>query len=403
MEAHSQAEAVRAPDAALREIIDTQFPPDKEGVTYLNTGSVGRKPTCVLDALNQGVKQLNLNPTITTFLDPEPISTARKAASSLFSCQPSSLLLTGNSTQGLQLLLESFLTKPGDELVTTNHEHGSARTIMRYLEETRGVVVRTYEMPENCSSEQFCFGLLSFVSERTKLVLVSEIDSYTGWRPDLTTLIDSLELLGVPLAVDGAHAPGHVTVRPSRFPMWVGSGHKWLGGPNGTGFTYVSQELIPRLEPVWLGDQFYEKRDQEIYDLTRFECRGTGDICQWFGLSAAIDLQQTLNANHVQRYQTSLALLLRDKLAERFPVVFRTPSPDEVPREELTAILTFHFPEERLKVKDLRAALWEDHKVWIQPDNISANPGLGMRISCHYTVTVEHIEKLVDALGNYIV
>lgn len=403
MEAHSQAEAVRAPDAALREIINAQFPPDKDGVTYLNTGSVGRKSTCVLNALNQGLKQLNSNPTITTFLDPEPISTARKAAASLFNCQSSSLLLTGNSTQGLQLLLESFLTKPGDELVTTDHEHGRARTIMRYLEETRGVVVRRYEMLKNCSSEQFCFGLLSFVSERTKLVLVSEIDSFTGWRPDLTTLVDSLELLGVPLVVDGAHAPGHVNVRPSRFPMWVGSGHKWLGGPNGTGFTYVSHELIPRLEPVWLGDQFYEKRDQEIYDLTRFECRGTGDVCQWFGLSAAIDLQQTLNANHVQHYQNSLALLLRDKLAERFPVEFRTPPPDAVPREELTAILAFHFPEERLKVNDLRAALWNDHKIWTQPDNISANPGLGMRISCHYTVTVEHIDQLVNALADYVV
>jgi isopenicillin-N epimerase len=402
MEVDSPSDAVRAPDAALREMIDSQFPPMENGVTYLNTGSSGRKPTCVLDALNQGLKQINRNPTIATFIDETPINNARKAAGTLFNCPPSSLLMTGNSTQGLQLILESFLTKPGDELVTTDHEHGSARTVMRYLEETRGVVIRKYETPKNCSSEQFCFGLLSFVSDRTKLVLVSEIDCFTGWRPDLTTLVDSLELLDVPLLVDGAHAPGHINVRPSKYPMWVGSGHKWLGGPNGTGFTYVSQELIPRLEPVWLGDQFYEKRDQDIYDLTRFECRGTSDVCQWYGLTAAIELHQTLNANHVQNYQRALASLLQEKLSERFPVEFRTPSKEQVPAEELTALVTFNFPEDRVKVKNLRDALWTDHKIWTQPDNLNANPGHGMRISCHYTVTVDDLDKLINALSNYV-
>jgi len=402
MDAHSPVDAVCAPDAALQAVIDAQFPDHKSGVTYLNTGSVGRKPKCVWDAQNHGGMLLNTNPTLTTFLDHEPITHARNVAGKLLGCASSSLLLTGNSTQGLQLILESFLTKAGDELVTTNHEHGSSNTIIRYLEETRGIVVRRYEMPANCNSEQFCFGLLSDVSERTKLILVSEIDCYTGWRPDLSTLMDSLELLGVPVVVDGAHAPGHVRTRPSRFPMWVGSGHKWLGGPNGTGFAYVSRELIPRLEPVWLGDQFFEKRDQEIYDITRFECRGTSDICQWYGLAAAIELQGNLNHESVQRHQKGLVAYLRNRLIERFPVTFRTPSPDEVPLEETTAILTFNFPEERVKVKDLREALWSEHKIWIQPDNLSAQPGLGARISCHYTVTAGDIDKLIDALAKYI-
>jgi selenocysteine lyase/cysteine desulfurase len=185
--------------------------------------------------------------------------------------------------------------------------------------------------------------------------------------------------------------------------MWVGSGHKWLGGPNGTGFTYVSHDLIPLLEPVWLGDQFYEKRDQEIYDISRFECRGTSDVCQWFGLSAAMELYASLNSDQVRRFQRSLVDLLRNKLTERLPAVeFRTPSPEDVPPEECTAILTFYFPSDKVKVKDLRAALWDDHKIWIQPDNLNSHPGHGARISCHYTVTEQDIDKLVNALTQYI-
>lgn len=402
MEVHSPSDVGCEPDAALKAVIDTQFPDRKDRVTYLNTGSVGRKPTCVVDALNRGVKQLNTNPTLTSFLDPEPLGRARQLAASIFACDSSSLLLTGNSTQGLQLILESFLTKPGDELVLTNHEHGSVRTIVRYLEETRGITVRTYDVPRLTSSEQFCFGVLSYVNERTRLVLVSEVDCYTGWRPDLTTLVDSLELLGVPVLVDGAHAPGHVKTRPGRYPLWVGSGHKWLGGPNGTGFAYVTRELIPHLEPVWLGDQFFEKRDNEVYDISRFECRGTSDVCQWFGLAAAIELYAGLNYEHVRAHQSSLVNRLRNALAERFPVNFRTPSPEQVPADECTAILAFSFPAEKVMVNDLRAALWDNDLIWVQPENLHDIPGHGMRVSCHYSVTSRDIDKLVDALTKYV-
>lgn len=401
MEVFSKQDTAVAPDAALKAVIDLQFPGAKDGVTYLNTGSVGRKPICVIEALNQALKELNSNPTLTTFVSRAPLERARKAAGSLLAVDPSLLLLTGNSTQGLQLIMQSFLAKPGDELVTTDHEHGSSKAIIRYLQEARGVVVRTYEVPPLFSSEQFCFDILSLVNSRTKLVLVSEIDCYTGWRPELSTLAGGLELLDVPLLVDGAHVPGHVVGRPSKYPMWVGSGHKWLGGPNGTGFVYVVQDLIPRLEPVWLGDLFFEKRDQEIYDISRFECRGTTDVCQWYGLTAAIELYANLNNESVANYQRALVSLLRNKLRALSPT-FRSPAGDEVPADECTAILSFHFPESRLKVKDLRNALWADHKIWIQPDNLSDSPGFGARISCHYTVTERDIEKLVGALSGYV-
>lgn len=403
MDLHSSARSIgNALDERHRAIVDREFPRALGGVTYLNAGSAGRKPGCVLDAISQGWQHLNINPTRTTFLEEEWITSARNLAARVFSVDTGGLLLTNNTTQGLQLIMQSFLKNPGDELITTDHEHGSVKTVIRHLEETRGIVTRMHSVDADVSSDQFCLNILSSVSERTRLVLLSEIDCFTGWKPDLNTIVESLALLDVPLLVDGAHSPGHVIARPGAYPMWVGSGHKWLGGPNATGFVYVTQDLIPRLEPVWLGDYFFNKKDDDIYDITRFECGGTTDVVRWKGLSAALELHLQLDAHAVLSYQRSLVRYLRNQLAENFNVAFRTPPFSEHPGEEHAGLLTFYFPEPNLLTGDLRQSLWNDHKIWVQPDFLNKTPGHGARVSCHYSLQEEDLDMFVKTLRQYV-
>lgn len=332
---------------------------------YLNFGSSGVKPTSVLAAVLQGCLRLNENPTTFTFIDTEPWDAARNSAAKLLDVAPQSLMLTQNTTQGLQLIMHSFLLKPGDELVTTNHEHGSLNTIARHLEEMRGIVIRRHSVEPLDGDEAMNAGLLELVNEKTKLVVVSEISSMTGWRPNLSALISELEKRDVPFLADGAHTPGQGNARPAKYPLWVGSGHKWLGGPSGTGFAYVAPHLVPRLEPVWLGDRFYERLNESRSDLTRFESTGTCDVVRWLGLARACELYLQMG-------------------------------------DGASALLTFNFPAERVKTNDLRQALWSNHRIWTQPDFLLANPGHGIRISCHYSITRDDIEEFINALRNYV-
>src|SRR6185369_3581344 len=99
------------------DLVAEEFPPPADGSVYLNTGSCGRKPRSVLKALADGYEKLNLNPTLMTFLDPNPWSLARLSAARLFESEPEQMLLTQSTTQGLQLIMQSFLRKAGDEVV----------------------------------------------------------------------------------------------------------------------------------------------------------------------------------------------------------------------------------------------------------------------------------------------
>ncbi|HEY9757021.1 MAG TPA: aminotransferase class V-fold PLP-dependent enzyme [Oculatellaceae cyanobacterium] len=374
--------------------------------SYLNTGSCGKKPASVLNAIHSGWQSFNENPTISTFLDEEPMKMARESAAKLLNVPAKQLLLTQNSTHGLQLLLTGLL-KTADELVTTDKEHGSVVAISRYLAETRDVVTHRYPIDPFEGSSAFCDGILALVTPKTKVVLVSQIGSYNTWRPNLTRLQSELRKRDVELIVDGAHSAGHGVCRPGEFRMWVGSGHKWLGGPNATGFVYVSPDLVPTLEPVQLGDVHYIKKDADLNDLTRFESTGTADVVRWRGLAAACELMLNLDPVKVGEKQLLLAQYYRQQVLELSPT-FRTPdlyaSFEEGVPSEASAMVVCHWPQERLNTGGvgLRDCLWDRFRIWVQPDFANSDAGLGLRVSCHYSTKVEELDSLVSALRTMI-
>jgi isopenicillin-N epimerase len=361
----------------------------------LNTGSCGRKPRRVIETLRETLERFNDNPTRSTFFCADTMDQTRALVARVVGAPADSLLLTQNTTQGLQMVLQSFLLEPGDELVTTTHEHGSLKTIVRYLEETRGIVVRRYAVEPLAGSTALCDGLLSLLNKRTKLVACSEIDCLSGWRPDLRTLAEQLRGAGVPLLVDGAHAPGQGAGMADAFPLWTASGHKWLGGPNGTGVLRVAPEYVERIKPVVIGDQFYMQPNQ----LLRHEFQGTTDVVRWQGLAAACEVVLALGLDSIAERQKQLVAYVRKRLSEFPGATIRTPSVDS----EITGMTTVTWEAERVSVPDLRAALWDQHKIWIQPDFCYGQPGHGMRISCHVANTREEYDRLFDAIRTFTI
>ncbi|MBA3992587.1 MAG: hypothetical protein C0469_03610 [Cyanobacteria bacterium DS2.3.42] len=383
-------------------LVASEFPYGPKDPMYLNTGSCGRKPASVIAALEDGWSKLNQNPTLTTFFETELREDARSLAAEMFGVERDLLMLTESTTEGLQLMMHAYLLKEGDELVITDHEHGCLNTIARYLEETRGIVVRKHKVQPELGSHHHCQGVATLVSAKTKLVAVSEIDCFTGWRPNLDALIAEMHLAGLPLLVDGAHSPGQGPVDVSRFDTWVSSAHKWLGSPNGIGFAYFNRKVLERLSPVWVGHKYFETRAASPSAVYAFECRGTEDMVKFLGLTAALKLQKQLGERQIAERQLELMLFARKRLAETVRPNFLLPEPKDMPAEELTALLAFDFEPSRLLVDDLVQALWERDKIWIQPDYLLPTPGHGVRISCHYSLSEDDIERFVQALSKLI-
>ena len=75
---------------------------------------------------------------------------------------------------------------------------------------------------------------------------------------------------------DGAHATGlvPVNVREIGCDFYTSCGHKWILGPQGTGFLYVNVNRLDDLQITWLGAATAIKWD---LDNLTFETRTNAD------------------------------------------------------------------------------------------------------------------------------
>lgn len=166
---------------------------------------------------------------------------------------------------------------------------------------------------------------------------------------------------------------------------------------------YIAPEMVSLIKPVALGDHYYEAFDADAADLSRFESGGTADVVRWYGVIRACELQDIIGAEKIRRKQFALAQYLRHELERAYQPVFRLPSlHEEGVASEATALVTCNWPAERVKVPDLRDALWSKFRIWVQPDFLNVQPGLGIRVACHYANTREEVDRLLEALQSFV-
>jgi selenocysteine lyase/cysteine desulfurase len=91
--------------------------------------------------------------------------------------------------------------------------------------------------------------LAAAVSPQTRAICISHVAWITGYRIDLPALGELCRERGLFLVVDGAQSVGAIDFRVTESPIDVlaVSGYKWLLGPYGTGFTYVSPRVLDRM------------------------------------------------------------------------------------------------------------------------------------------------------------
>jgi L-cysteine/cystine lyase len=133
--------------------------------------------------------------------------------------------LTASTTDGCNIVLAGLDLQPGDEIVTTTHEHFG---LVGPLHASGARVVAVEPETE---------ALLAAVTPRTRLVAVSHVLWTTG---QILPVHELRERAGVPILVDGAQSVGVFPVDASGLDFYTVSGQKWLCGPDSTGALVIA-------------------------------------------------------------------------------------------------------------------------------------------------------------------
>jgi isopenicillin-N epimerase len=126
--------------------------------------------------------------------------------------------------------------------------------------------------------------VLTCVSPQTRLALLDHVTSPTALVMPLERLVRELKDRDVDTLVDGAHAPGMISLQLAELgaDYYAGNAHKWLCTPKGAGFLHVRRDRQSALHPTVISHG-YPNGFQAEFDWT-----GTFDPTPWLCIGESL-------------------------------------------------------------------------------------------------------------------
>jgi isopenicillin-N epimerase len=188
--------------------------PLASSLTYLNHGGFGATPSTVLEEKKRILDEIEKNPS--DFLTHRIKAAWHQVADKIagrFKLEPGSLAIVDNATDGIEALLRAQCLKEGDEILTTSMTYGAVAMAAQHIAEKQGARTKVAELRFPDPDPQQCIEAVArAMTRRTKLAILDHITSATALLMPLKEMIAVCHNQGVPVVVDGAHAPGQLAL-----------------------------------------------------------------------------------------------------------------------------------------------------------------------------------------------
>lgn len=310
------------PEPPMRELFDLD-----PTITFLNHGSFGACPRVVTQALHAWQRQLEHNPV--DFLGRRSaalLHQAREQLAAFVGAQADHLVFVPNATTGVNIVARSLALQPGDEVLGTSLEYGACDTTWQRVCDAQGAHYRRAPISLPLQREQVAAQLMAAVTARTRLVYLSHITSTTALILPVADIVAAAHARGLPVLVDGAHAPGQIELSLDALgaDFYTGNCHKWLCAPKGTAFLHARPEHHEQLDATvtsWgyvAGSGGHTGFDAYTGRTTlerRFQWQGTRDISGSLAVGAAIDFHRQHLGTAVRQRCHAMAVALMHELA----------------------------------------------------------------------------------------
>lgn len=271
---------------------------------HLNHGSFGAVPLVAQERQNELRAEMDSSPVVWFPALPQKIADARVDLAAFLRATPDDLALVPNASAGVSVVLNALPRRRGGAIVVTDHGYGAVTMGAERLARRWGGEVRTARVPLDADEEQAYEAVMVEVDDATDLIVVDQITSPTARRMPVERIGAEAARLGIPLLVDGAHAPGLLAAPLDGLTcdFWVGNLHKWGCAPRGTAALVARgaqrEDLYPLIDSWGAPDPYPDRFDQQ----------GTVDVTGYLAASTALDfVDRTWGWDTARRYMDDLA------------------------------------------------------------------------------------------------
>jgi isopenicillin-N epimerase len=365
-------------------------------IVFLNHGSFGATPKPVFEAYQNWQQRLERQPVL--FLGRELAGLmleSRIALGGYLNADADDLVYIPNATHGVNIIAHSLQLKPGDEVLTTDHEYGACDYAWDFICGQTGAkyIHQPIVLPVD-SEEEIVEAFWQGVTPQTKAVYLSHITSSTALRLPVEKICERARNAGILSIIDAAHSPGQIPVDLQRLnaDMIFGNAHKWMLAPKGAAFLYVRREIQNLINPFIVS--WGTNPTPDIATGSRFI-----DILQWTGtrdpaaaltVPTAIQFMKDHDWNDVRR---QCHILLRQAI-ER--ICDLTKLPPLYPLDSIFYSQMGIAPLPKSDLPILKSRLYDEYQVEVPL--IEWNDQQFIRISIQGYNTLDDVDSLVNAV-----
>jgi selenocysteine lyase/cysteine desulfurase len=311
---------------------------------------------------------------------------------------PGEIAVVENATVAFAQALSAFDLRSGDAIITSRADYPSNQLMYLSLARRLGVEIRrAADLPEGGVDPESVRALGR--DGRCRVIAITWVPTNSGLVQNVEAIGTIAEELEIPYVIDACQSVGQIPidVRRLKCDFLAGAARKFLRGPRGIGFLYVSDKIAGRgAYPLYVDMRGADWTSPNTYALAsggrRFE-NWEFAYALVLGMGAAVRYAQTVGDAQYQR-PPELAERLRTLLSQ-VPGVRVT----DLGRHRaaiVTAAVSGHDPEQvKLAMRARRVNIWTS-----EPQE-GANDARGetlLRLSPHYYNTEDELETAVTTL-----
>ena len=293
--------------------IRKQFPVT-ENSTYLNTAAAGPLARATSDAAAEYYRQMRDDGD--THWDEwlAKREAVRQQVADFINAEPDEIGFTTNTSSGMNVIIDAL--ENHGEVISCDLEFPTStlpwmnRRIPVHLVKSVEGVVRVED-------------IRSAMNVRTGIVCLSHVQYSNGFRMDIEQLSSAKGQHA--LVINAAQSAGvfDIDVKRMKVDALCATGHKWMLSGYGSGFVYLSKELLEGSKPRAIGwlsvrDPYGDRNDEVLlrHDASARTELGCPHFAGIFAMGASVGLMTEVGTNNIEKRALALNSYLTNRLSE---------------------------------------------------------------------------------------
>ena len=379
--------------------IRTLFPLTNDRI-FLNNGTMGITPYPVLNAVQQSFEHIAEKAEY-----PHHSDDLEKTLASIIGADAKEIGITKNVSEGINHICWGLDLKRGDEVILTEHEHVGGCLAWLHRAKVDGIVIKTFQLGK--TANETLNHLNSAITKKTRVIAVPHIPCTIGQILPVKEICDLARSKNIISCLDGAHPLGMIqfNVRDIGCDYYAGCFHKWVLGPIGTGWLYISQQRMQQTRifhvAAYSANEFNMRSNPPsmgpILDQASRYSYGTFCGPLHIGALKSLEFYQKIGPTRIENRVKYLAEKLQNSLLEMGDrIEMLTPTE---PRSR-GAQIGFRIKQSKKENVNSGFVTFARSKQMILR-HVAENGLDNIRISTHYYNTEEEIEQCVSLLKEY--